>query len=83
MLGTKEEGIAKAKAKIASELGFVEKNVNDIKQEYEVPDNANFKGYVLYIEEDDMFLGVYEHNEVGLLKKYTRNPRIRTCLSKN
>lgn len=36
MLGTKEERIAKAKAKIASELSFVEKNVNDIKQEYEV-----------------------------------------------
>ena len=65
--GTREQRLAK-------KLGLVERSLDDLKQEYSIPDDAQFLGYGVHLEASDEFLIICEEQSGVTKKLWSKTP---------
>lgn len=65
--GTREQ-------RLAQKLGLVERSLDDLKRELNIPAAAEFLGYGVHLESSDEFLSDFEENLDEIRKMWTKKP---------
>lgn len=62
--------------RVAEALGLKKKNLDDLKKELELPDDAVFCGYVVHIEEKDEFLASIKESPSFTERTFAKTPEL-------
>lgn len=60
--------------KTAESLGLVKRSLAELRQEFGLPPDAPFLGYVVHIPERDEFLVEYKDSQLATSRSWTKNP---------
>lgn len=75
--GTPDERLTQsveAKRKIAESLGLVRRDLDEVRQELDLPPSAPFLGYVVHIPTRDEFLAEFKDSSIAVSRHWTKNP---------
>lgn len=75
--GTPDERLAQsveAKRKIAESLGLVRRSLDDVREEFDLPPDTPFLGYVVHIPTSDEFLAEFKDSPLTASRYWTKNP---------
>lgn len=75
--GTRAERLAQsaeAKRKTVEALGLVRRDLNDVREELGLPQDAPFLGYVVHIPAHDEFLADFKDSPLATSRRWTTSP---------
>lgn len=62
--------------RVAEALGLKKRNVNDLKKELRLPDDAEFCGYLVHIKSSDEFLHEIIDTPSAVQRKFSKTPEL-------
>ena len=77
--GTQAERLAQsaeAKRKTAEALGFVQRDLNEVREELGLPQDSLFLGYVVHIPASDEFLMDLKDSPLATSRSWTTSPQL-------
>lgn len=62
--------------RIAEALGLKQRNLEDLKKQLGLPDNALFCGYLVHIEDKDEFLASINETSLAIERTFAKTPEL-------
>lgn len=62
--------------RVAEALGLKQRNLDDLKKELGLPDDAEFCGYLVHIEDKDEFLASINETPLAIERSFAKTPEL-------
>lgn len=62
--------------RVAEALGLKKRNLDELKKEFGLPDDAEFCGYIVHIEDKDEFLASINETSIAIERTFAKTPEL-------